>query len=235
MIYVSSDWHGVPLAKIKELLKSANFSDDDFLFVLGDVIDRGEYGVELLKWMMLQPNVELILGNHEALLLSCDFLLDEVTEESIDALNKEKLSLLSTWQFNDGDVTIKALAKESPETRTDIVDYIREAPYYDSVRVNGRDYLLVHGGLANYSEGKEIDDYTPDELIWARPDYNENYSADFITVVGHTPTIRYGLQNKGRIFKTNTWWDIDTGGVSGSMPMLLCLDNEKEYYLEGEF
>lgn len=41
MIYVTSDWHGYPLAKFMELLDKANFSDDDYCFVLGDVIDRG--------------------------------------------------------------------------------------------------------------------------------------------------------------------------------------------------
>ena len=42
MIYVTSDLHGYPLEKFKELLGSAGFSDNDYLFVLGAVIARGK-------------------------------------------------------------------------------------------------------------------------------------------------------------------------------------------------
>lgn len=73
MTYVISDLHGYPLEKFKKLLEKAKFSDDDFLYILGDVIDRnGDGGVEMLCWLFEQPNVQLILGNHEAMLLSCD-------------------------------------------------------------------------------------------------------------------------------------------------------------------
>ena len=84
MIYVSSDWHGVELKKIIELLKKADFSDEDFLFVLGDIIDRGEHGVELIKKIMFEPNIKLIRGNHEQMLLDCSFLFDEITDESMN-------------------------------------------------------------------------------------------------------------------------------------------------------
>lgn len=70
MIYVTSDLHGYPLEKIKDMLNKVGFSNDDFLFVLGDVIDRGEDGIKIFKWMMAQPNMELIMGNHEAMMLS---------------------------------------------------------------------------------------------------------------------------------------------------------------------
>lgn len=83
MVYVSSDWHGTLFDKIKALLDKAKFCYDDYLFVLGDVIDRGEYGIELIKNIMYEPNIKLIRGNHEQMLLSCDFL----TEKSINSLS----------------------------------------------------------------------------------------------------------------------------------------------------
>lgn len=44
-----SDLHGYPLEK-------AGFSDDDFLYILGDVIDRnGDGGVEMLCWQQTSP------------------------------------------------------------------------------------------------------------------------------------------------------------------------------------
>ena len=74
MIYVTSDLHGFSLERFLTFLSDVGFGEDDYLFILGDVIDRGEDGVAILKWLLVQPNVQLILGNHEAMLLACDFL-----------------------------------------------------------------------------------------------------------------------------------------------------------------
>lgn len=84
MTYVISGLHGYPLEKFKKLLRKANFTDTDFLYILGDMIDRnGDGGVELLCWLLEQPNVQLILGNHEAMLLSCEFVFDEITKTAL--------------------------------------------------------------------------------------------------------------------------------------------------------
>ena len=79
MIYVTSDIHGYPLEEFKTFLDKVGFCDDDFCFVLGDVIDRGTDSIKWLKWLMVKPNFQLILGNHEAMLLSCDFLFETIT------------------------------------------------------------------------------------------------------------------------------------------------------------
>ena len=70
------------------------------MFILGDVIDRGMYGTEYLKWLLYQENVELLLGNHEAMLLSCSFLFEEVNEENLRNLTPESLELLANWKDN---------------------------------------------------------------------------------------------------------------------------------------
>lgn len=51
--YVCSDLHGYPLKKFRSFLNRVGFRHDDFLFVLGDVIDRGSDGIKILKWLML--------------------------------------------------------------------------------------------------------------------------------------------------------------------------------------
>ena len=232
MIYVSSDWHGIDPEKIKALFDKAGFGDDDFLFVLGDVIDRGEHGVELLKYIMYKPNVELILGNHEAMLLSCSFLFDEITDESVDNFNARKMRSLATWQHNGAEPTMRGLQREHASVREAILDYLNDAPLWDRVSVGGREYLLVHGGLGNYRDDKKIEEYTPHELVWERPSPTTRYSDDYVTILGHTPTVFFSPAYKKRIFKTGTWWDIDTGSACGYSPMLLCLDTLEEYYID---
>ena len=141
--------------KFFALLKKAEFSDDDFLYIIGDVIDRnGDGGISMLSWLLEQPNVQLILGNHEAMLLSCGFLFDDITEKSIDKFDSEKLGILSSYVYNGGSLTIQNLVKLSKEQRNNIMEYLRECPLYETVSINEKDYLLVHSGLENFSPEK---------------------------------------------------------------------------------
>lgn len=235
MIYVISDLHGYPLEKFKKLLKKAEFSDDDFLYILGDVIDRnGDGGVEMLCWLIEQSNIQLLLGNHEAMLLACKFVFDEITDESIEALNEDKITLLNNYMLNGGDVTLKSLSKlgkKSPETVRDIYDYLADAPLYEAVTAGDNDFILVHGGLENFRKDKKLSEYTADELIWCLPELDDEYFDDIITVFGHTPTMSYGDENKGKILKTRTWIDIDVGAAYGEEPILLRLDDLMELSL----
>lgn len=233
MTYVISDLHGYPLEKFKKLLEKAEFSDDDFLYILGDVIDRnGDGGVEMLCWLLEQPNVQLILGNHEAMLLSCEFVFDEITNESVEAMNTEKVELLSNYMFNGGDLTLaylRELNKTSPETVSDILDYLHDAPLYEAITAGENDFLLVHAGLGHFSPDKKISDYSSHDLIWSRPRLDEEYYDDIITVLGHTPTMHYGSMYTGKIIKTKTWINIDVGAGFGQEPVLLRLDDFKEF------
>lgn len=234
-IYVTSDLHGLRLEKLQRLLKKVRFCDNDWLYILGDVIDReNDGGVEILQWLLIQPNVQMLLGNHEAMLLSCDFVFETVTEESISQLTSEQMELLLTYTENGGDVTLTALrklTKKSPEIIEDILDYLREAPLYDIVETGGRTFLLVHAGLENFAPDRKLSDYTPDELLWARPTLDMQYFKNTIAVFGHTPTAYYGNTYNGKILRTETWIDIDVGVPSGNQPVLLRLDDLQEFYL----
>lgn len=233
MTYVISDLHGYPLEKFKMLLEKANFCNDDFLYILGDVVDRnGDGGVEMLQWLMQQYNIQLILGNHEAMLLSCDFLFDEITDETISAFDADKIERLSLYQYNGGDVTLKALSeldKRSPQAVAEIIDYLRDVPLYDAISVEGRDYFLVHSGIRNFEKGKKISEYSSDDLLWERPQLNDEYFDDITTIFGHTPTLYYGNEYKGLIITTDTWIDIDVGAGYGIEPVLLRLDDMQEF------
>lgn len=235
MTYVISDLHGYPLKKLKKLLEKAAFSDNDFLYILGDVIDRnGDGGVEMLRWLLEQPNVQLILGNHEAMLLSCEFVFDEITNESVEAMNTEKVELLSNYMFNGGDLTLaylRELNKTSPETVANILDYLHDTPLYEAITIGENDFLLVHSGVDNFDKNKKLSQYSSDDFLWAWPEIDDEYFDDIITVFGHTPTMSYGEEYTGKIIKTKTWINIDVGAGFGQEPVLLRLDDFKEFQL----
>lgn len=232
MTYVISDLHGYPIEKLKELLEKANFSEDDRLYILGDVIDRnGDGGIGVLQWLIKQPNAELIMGNHEAMLLACDFIFENVTDAFLEDFGEKKNRLLINYLFNGGGVTLRNLAKLDVEARCKIVDYLRSCPLYKEINVNGEKYILVHAGLDNFSPDKKISDYSANELLWAEPELNDEYYDDVHTVFGHTPTYLFGEQYNGKIVKTRTWTCIDCGAASGNEPVIFCLDNKKEFKL----
>lgn len=235
MVYVTSDLHGCAPEQLQRLLEQADFREEDFLFVLGDVIDRGLHGAELLLWLTEQPNVQLILGNHELLMLACDFLFEEVTEESLERLNREQLMLLESWYENGGGPTIAGLLKllhRDPELVQGILDYLRDTPLYDWVDVGEKQYLLVHGGLGNFHPDRALGDYGLEELTMDRPVLTDRYFEDATVVFGHTPTVFYGPECEGRMIRTDTWLCIDAGAAMGGSPMLLRLGDEREFYLE---
>ncbi len=233
MIYTASDLHGCSVEDLKGLLDRAGFVEEDFLFVLGDVIDRGEHGVELLLWMTQQPNIQLLQGNHEAMMLSCAFLFNEVTDENLDGLTVDDLKRMNHWMRNGGDTTLagmRKLLKETPELAAGILDYLRDAPFYDTVEAGGRKFILVHGGLGNFSPDKPLDSYTPMELLWTRPAPDTVYYPDATVILGHTPTVCYGEAYRGKILRTDTWINIDAGAAMGCRPAVLRLDDLKEFY-----
>ena len=90
------------------------------------LIDRGKNSA-LLLWLTKQPNMQLILGNHEALLLTCAFLFEEVTEESLEKLTAVQVNLLENYICNGGAPTLtglKRLLKQDSELVYGILDYL---------------------------------------------------------------------------------------------------------------
>ena len=203
--------------------------------MIGDVIDRnGDGGVAMLRWMMKQPNVTFLRGNHEAMLLDCDFLFTTETDIlSMRDLGPKQERDLYIWHRNGALVTIDSLMKlkkSDPEELSALLAYVRSAPVYLELAVPMKRFLLVHGGLYGFSPEKGMDEYDPRDLVWTRPDINERYWNDRLVILGHTPTQYYG--EKGRAFVTPTWIDIDTGAAGGDSPMLLRLDDLAEIYCD---
>jgi serine/threonine protein phosphatase 1 len=184
----------------------------------------------MLRWLMIQPNVQMLLGNHEGMLLACSFLFRTITEESIQDLDDLQLRSLSHWMRNGAKPTIEslqALGRKDPEAQADILDYLRDLPLYESVSTGNKDYLLVHAGLGGFRKDRPLSSYAADELIWHRPSPDEEYYDDILTILGHTPTRYYGTD--GEIFCTRTWIDIDAGASYGNPPILLRLDDLQSF------
>lgn len=229
MIYVISDLHGYPIKKFIVLLEKAEFSDDDFLYVLGDVIDRGAQGVEYLLWLKDQPNAELILGNHEAMMRKCDFLFHPDAQELMKHLDNTRRVNLGIWMSNGAEETVRGLFSITQEEREAVFRYLNTLSPYKTLCVGDTEYVITHSGLRDFAPVKTLDDYSLTDLIWNRPALDDHYYDDKMTVFGHTPTFFYGDEYMGKILVTDTWINIDVGVGYGNPPVLLRLDDMTQF------
>lgn len=235
MIYVCSDIHG-DYTKYHALLEKISLQDQDTLYVLGDVIDRGPDGIKILRDMMVRPNVVPILGNHELIAAAClRWLLDDITEESLAVLGPDQMGALQGWMNNGGEPTFLAVCGLSREEREEILEYIKEMELYAQVEAGGRSFLLVHAGLDHFSLEKELEDYDLEDFLFCRSGSNKQYYPDQYLVYGHTPT-RLLRQHIGEALADTVlrWGNqiaIDCGCGFGGPLGCLCLDTMEEIYI----
>ena len=229
--YVMSDIHG-NYKKYIQAINTLNLQDSDTLYVLGDVVDRGNGSCKILLDMMCRYNVVPLIGNHECMALSClSKLVEEITDYSLKGFNQEILVGLSNWLYNGGESTLQEFKQLSVEDRQAIIEYLSEFQLYAEIIVNSQQYILVHAGLDNFKRRKKLSDYSVDEMIWAETDYDKIYFPDKILVTGHTPVSAILFDSKAdSIYIKNNHIAIDCGCGFGGKLGVLCLDTMKEFY-----
>ena len=109
MIYVTSDIHGC-YDQYLRLIQRLDLKEDDRLYILGDLVDRGDGGIEIIKDVMKRKNVVCLRGNHDhyALVFLKRFALQDHGAE--DDRLKEAFGL---WLEDGGATTFSAFSKLS--------------------------------------------------------------------------------------------------------------------------
>ncbi len=265
MIYVISDIHGC-YDEFQQMLKKINFNPEkDELIIDGDIIDRGSQNFEMLRYMESNPKgVTFILGNHDYdFMFYCKGIKHIFREQFWEDMYDVYDCLAFKRFVKDHYGTVKELIKTHNElTLKDFEVWQKKfesIPYYVERTVNGKNYIIVHGGyISKENYGRHMRDlyynYGLENIetfyIWAR---NEQLylggKPDTTIIFGHTPTIfaDEGFYNDGRVWKYNrktdncTFINIDCGLVyKKQFPnecdngRLACirLDDEKIFYVE---
>ena len=231
--YVISDIHG-QYDEFITILDRINLQDTDTLYVLGDILDRGPHPIKVLLKLMEMPNAICLVGNHEYMAVEClSFLMQEVTDRSLDELDHKTLDNLVTWQYNGAKTTIDEFRQLSREMQEEVIDFIKDMSIYEELTVGGQDYLLVHAGLGNFDPARTIDDYSLHDLIWKEADYSRQYFDDKIVITGHTPTqFIKGNPKPGFIYRHQNHLAIDCGAyLEDGRLAAVCLDTGEEFYI----
>ncbi len=233
MTYAMSDIHGM-YDKYMKMLALIELSDNDMLYIIGDVLDRGEHPVRILKDMMQRPNVIPIIGNHELMALNVlEKCIDSVTADGLASYDDNELNeAYLLWQLNGCRTTVSELCRLDIEEQRKILEYMRSFALYKTVTVGEKKFILVHAGFENFGKDRPLDSYTADELVWCRHEPNERYFEDknIYVVAGHTPTLKltgkpFVLHRSGNIF-------IDCGAcLKGGKLACVRLDDFMEYYV----
>lgn len=236
MRYIVSDIHGC-YQQYQMLLEKIHFSAEDELYVLGDVVDRGPEPIRLLQDMMKRPNVIFILGNHDFIMYTLIKKLSvEITEENYDKyLTKEILLDYNLWMQDGGQVTAEQFSKLSYSEKMDVLDYIAGASLYEVIEHNGKEYRLVHAGLANFVPDKAMEEYDLYDFLEERADYTKRYypNESIFLVTGHTPTVFIKGWEKTEVYMENGHIALDCGCASGGKLAAFCIETREVIYVDG--
>lgn len=215
--YVMSDIHG-QFDALMEMLDIIGFTDDDELYILGDVIDRGTKSIECIKWIMEQDNVLTLLGNHELMLYDGYINNAPAFYHSLTEL-RESLN---------------------EEEQKEIIKWIEDMPECKIVTVSGKKFYLNHTQIATteYFNQELTDRMFPDYDRYLK--YNDLTIKDFICIHGHIPTIEMRRWHHQKIDssiwknKSGTIIDVDCGAGypdKGGRLGCLRLNDMKEFYV----
>ena len=246
MTYVMSDLHG-EYEKYLAMLRRINFSTKDTLYILGDICDRGNNSamiyLDIIKRIKSKKyNIIVIKGNHEDMAEKhLRNLIEEFSTGDINPLELRSRKELWNWYGNGGEETVLSIFKECNEDRYLICNFIESLSHYQIAEVNGKKYVMMHGGFDIKPENATIDDIAnlePKELMWSCPEFDATYFNDDNTylIVGHTPTImlRVTLQEASIFRGKGNVIDVDCGAVFSDFCGrlgCLCLDTNQEFYV----
>ncbi len=228
MIYVVSNLHG-NYAKFKELLKVISFKDSDIMYVLGDIVDYGEESMELVGDLSVRYNIYPIVGEHDYMAVKMLSGFEKMLKSG-ETPDKKFIAKMTEWAADGGQVTLDAFRTLDAEMREGIIDYLSDMTLYEEVEAGGRDFLLVHAGIAGFKSGIDLEKLKPEAFFTEPLDLTKKYFDDKIVVVGHNPTTEENGGN-GKIFYGNGSIAIDCGEARGGTVGCLRLNDFKEYYV----
>lgn len=225
--YVMADIHG-NFKGLKLMLEKINFSDDDTMTVIGDVLDRGPKPITALQFIMSKPNIDLLLGNHELMAMNVLHLFNEnIDKYNYDSLvSKEQDSMLNFWQLCGAKTTIDEFMTLNNQQKSEVMDYLKSCQLVKNLEINGENYVLAHTEMP-YLHNPNCQSHQINLENMRRINYKAPY-VEGILISGHTPTAMIDGDFSNKIYKNEFHIAIDCGLKTLGC---LCLDTMEEFYV----
>lgn len=217
MVYAVSDLHG-DLIMYNHIVNQ--LKEDDTLYIVGDIIDRGNSGIAILQDVMKRPNVELLLGNHEWFLIMSMAYNDEHT--------------MNVWlsNRNGGIITAKDLLSLSKDDYDELLDYLLTRKVCEKLVADNKTFVLVHG--CYYKDIERVEKFENTSLVYGclwdsdlKDTLSDKNDTD-IYVHGHVPIMIAGLNSP---YLDNCRY-IDGGNIFGGFQILYNLTTDTCTYFK---
>jgi len=232
MTYVIGDIHGNK-EKYEQMLEKLSPKDTDAVFVLGDVIDIGDDSIAILQDMMYRANVYPVLGDHEYMAKKLLPLIAEKgsAEKALEEAGEDEKDLLTKWLTMKSEKTISDFLSLDEEGREAILDYLTEFTPYEELEEGGKTFILAHAGINGFEDGKDLEEYSEEDFVFAKTDYNTPLFSDRYLVTAHTPTVAIGKEYMGKVYSKKRHVAIDCGCGYGGRLAAVCLNPLKVFYV----
>ncbi len=207
-IYAVSDIHGYYDLFLKGL-SEIGFSDQDYLWCLGDMIDRGPDGVKILFHIMSHDNMDLLIGNHEFMFLNS-------VDESGEAVCNGKDSYL--WlDANGGRTTFRQYKRLTEHDRIRLLNWMRQRYVVHQINIDDHAYCLTHSFYNPNCENKRYSELTYNDVwnitwssIWRDDSFTKALDIypdyEYTFICGHVPVqdirSRQPQDEDGDLFKS---------------------------------
>ena len=222
MTYFVSDIHG-EYELFCTLLEKIHFSESDTMYVCGDILEKGDGSLKLLKLISSMKNIRCVMGNHDRNFIKFYHTIMEKSPTDFDVV----LNCLREFFFEDKEMLT-----------WDMVDYLDALPYY----IEADDFICVHAGV-ELDENKclkKLDTVSEEFFIFDRRFKDEDviHNSEKCVFYGHT------VSQNGKItaYKrenttTNSIKDfykihLDTGAWQNGILGCFCLENLKCVYVK---
>jgi len=214
---IYGDIHGC-LEEFKFLRKELDIQKADQEISVGDVLDRGPYSNEVLRYIQ-KKGIELVMGNHEYKYVRYhkhELANKESGKKNPIKLNDEKLAIYENLSDKD-------------------ISFLQSAPFY--IKIDN--LTVLHAGITNTifleeASKKELESLTRTRMLSAsqktlalgQDEFGATYWSECYD--GHEGVIVYGHEVFAKVKKDKYSFGIDTGCVYGGKLTALIVSDTKD-------
>lgn len=170
-VWVIGDVHGY-FETLQELLKKLDYTDDDVVIFMGDLIDKGPNSKAVFELVTKAENFFSIRGNHEEML-------------RLSLTPKYKGRMKKSWLKYGGTETLKSI---NPDQEKAIIEAKKWIPVIEKfpTELVLDNFRLVHAG---YNPLKSLEEQSNRDMMWNRDIFTSGniFDMERQIIVGHTP------------------------------------------------